>query len=52
MELKFNNILMALGLISGLLLGTGQTGGGVTIAVCATAIAWLWRTDRLRGDGA
>lgn len=41
---RINQLLMGFGLLAGLLLGTGNTGGGVAMAIAGAAGAWLVRT--------
>lgn len=42
--------LLALGLISGLMIGTGHIGGGLAVSVAATAAAWLARAGTANHD--
>jgi hypothetical protein len=42
--------LMALGLLAGLMIGTGHPGGGLAVAVAAVAGVWMARSDALRRD--
>lgn len=42
--------LMALGLLAGLMIGTGHIGGGLAVAVAAGAGLWMARVDSVRHD--
>ncbi|MDD2874140.1 MAG: hypothetical protein RBT39_05190 [Azoarcus sp.] len=44
MALKINRLLMGFGLLAGLMLGIGNTGGAITIALAGATGAWLLRT--------
>lgn len=41
---KINQLLMGSGMLAGLLLGTGNIGGAITLALAGAAGAWLLRT--------
>ncbi len=42
--------LMALGLLAGLMIGTGHVGGGLAVAIAAGAAVWLTRSEALKRD--
>jgi hypothetical protein len=44
MEAWINHLLTACGVCSGLLLATGDAGGGVALAIGAIAAAWVIRS--------
>jgi len=44
MEPKINRLLMSFGLLAGLMLGTGNTGGAIAMALAGATGAWLLRT--------
>lgn len=50
MESRTTRSLMGLGLLAGLLIGTGHIGGGLAIAVAAGAGLWMARADALKHD--
>lgn len=50
METGTTRSLIGLGLIAGLMIGTGHVGGGLAVAVAAGAAAWLGRAEALRSD--
>lgn len=52
MESKINRVMMGLGLVAGLMIGTGHAGGGMALAVAAGAAAWLTRIDASSRDRA
>lgn len=52
MERKVGQVMMGLGFLAGLMIGSGYTGGGVALAVAASAAAWLMRRDARHGDHA
>ena len=51
MELRVERVLTGLGLMAGLLIGTGHTGGGLAMVVAGTAAAWMLRAGKLGPDG-
>lgn len=50
METGTTRSLIGLGLIAGLMIGTDHIGGGLAVAVAASAAAWLGRAEALRSD--
>ncbi len=50
METGTTRSLIGLGLIAGLMIGTGHIGGGLAVAVAAGAAAWLARAEAFEGD--
>jgi hypothetical protein len=50
MESATTTSLMALGLLAGLMIGTGHIGGGLAVAVAAGAGLWMLRADSVRHD--
>lgn len=50
MELRIERVLMGLGLMAGLLIGTGHTGGGLAIVVAGAAAAWMLRAGKFGHD--
>mgnify|MGYP003453499583 FL=1 len=50
MEPRITLMLLGLGLLAGLLFGSGEVGSGVLLAVTAAALTWLLRADVLRRD--
>lgn len=50
MEPTINRVLMGLGLLAGLLIGVGHSGGGVVVVVTAATAVWLLRTDAARRE--
>jgi hypothetical protein len=44
-ETRIDALIVALGLSSGLLLGTNQLGSGILVAIAASACAWLYRAN-------
>lgn len=50
MESATTRSLMALGLLAGLMIGTGHIGGGLAVAVAAGAGLWMVRADAVRHD--
>ena len=50
MEFTTTRCLMALGLLAGLMIGTGHIGGGLAVAVAAGAGLWMARADAVKHD--
>ena len=50
MEFTTTRGLMALGLLAGLMIGTGHIGGGLAVAVAAGTGLWLARADSVKHD--
>lgn len=50
MEPTINRVLMSLGLLAGLLIGAGHSGGGVVVVVTAATAVWLLRSNAARSD--
>lgn len=51
MELRIERVVMGLGLLAGLLFGTGHAGGGVAVVVAGMAVAWMQRLGDANHDG-
>lgn len=49
-SLRCSHILTALGLLAGLLFGSGETGGGLTLAIAASVVLGMGRNGVLRHD--
>ncbi len=45
-----SKLLLTLGLLSGLMIGTGHPGGALAVAVAAGAGIWMARVDSVRRD--
>lgn len=50
MESNTTKSLMALGLVAGLMIGTGHIGGGLAVAIAAGAGLWMARADAIKHD--
>ena len=50
MESRTSTSRMALGLLAGLMIGTGHIGGGLAVAVAAGASAWMTRAEAVKRD--
>ena len=50
MESTTTKCLMALGLLAGLMIGTGHIGGGLAVTVATGAGLWVARADAVRDD--
>jgi hypothetical protein len=50
METALTRTLMPLGLLAGLMLATGHTGGALAVAVAGGACTWMTRADALKRD--
>lgn len=50
MEPRITWLLLGLGLLAGLLFGSGEFGSGAVLAVVAAALTWLQRSGVLRRD--
>jgi hypothetical protein len=50
MALGSSHILTGLGLLAGLLFGSGETGGGLTLAIAASVVVCMGRNGMLRHD--
>ncbi|MFC5771266.1 hypothetical protein [Thauera sinica] len=50
MEPKINRVLMGLGLLAGLLIGVGHSGGAMVVVITAATAVWLLRSDAERSD--
>ena len=50
MESATTKSLMALGLLAGLMIGTGHIGGGLAVAVAAGAGLWQARAEAVKHD--
>lgn len=45
MEPTINRVLMGLGVLAGLLIGAGNSGGGAVLAIAAATAVWLLRNE-------
>ena len=50
MQTITSKVLLALGLLAGLMIGTGHPGGALVVAVAAGAGIWMARADSVRRD--
>lgn len=50
MQNHLTALLLGTGLLSGLLLACGDTGGGVTVVVMASLAAWVARSGTASGE--
>lgn len=50
MQTITSRVLLALGLLAGLMIGTGHPGGALAVAVAAGAGIWLARAESVRRD--
>lgn len=50
MAFNFSHILTGLGLLAGLLFGSGETGGGLTLAIAASVVVCMGRNGMLKHD--
>lgn len=50
MKINSSHILTGLGLLAGLLFGSGETGGGLTLAIVASVVVFMGRCGVLRHD--
>lgn len=50
MALNINRIIIALGLLAGLLFAAGETGGGLTICLAAMAASLCQRIQAIQRD--
>ena len=50
MQTITSRVLLALGLLADLMIGTGHPGGALVVAVAAGAGIWMARADSVRRD--
>ena len=50
MQTITSKVLLALGLLAGLMIGTGHPGGALAVAIAAAAGIWMARADSVRRD--
>ena len=50
MKAKTTRSLMALGVLAGLMIGTGHIGGGLAVAIAAGAGLWMARAESVKHD--